>query len=202
MQQSPSWEANWFAASQEIPRILRNPKVHYHIHKCPPTVPILSQLDPVLSPPHPTSWRSISILSFHLRLGLPSGSFHQTSPPKPCTRLSSPPHVLHAPPTSLFSILSPEQYVQTRRVRGIIITLFFAVSILTMLDDFLGGVGEEKKSVLCPPTWTDLYMTVSSRCFIFTFTRFMFKGLFPKLQWTNQGPSHAITGSQPLATSR
>jgi hypothetical protein len=25
--QSPSWEANWFAASQEIPRISRNPKV-------------------------------------------------------------------------------------------------------------------------------------------------------------------------------
>ena len=27
MVQSPSWEANWFAASQEIPRILWNPKV-------------------------------------------------------------------------------------------------------------------------------------------------------------------------------
>ena len=29
MVQSPSWEANWFAASQEIPRILWNPKIHY-----------------------------------------------------------------------------------------------------------------------------------------------------------------------------
>ena len=29
---SPSWEANWFAASQEIPRISRNPKVHYRTH--------------------------------------------------------------------------------------------------------------------------------------------------------------------------
>ena len=28
MVQSPSWEANWFAASQEIPRILWNPMVH------------------------------------------------------------------------------------------------------------------------------------------------------------------------------
>jgi len=36
MVQSLSWEANWFAASQEIPRISRNPKVHYRNHKRPP----------------------------------------------------------------------------------------------------------------------------------------------------------------------
>jgi len=36
MVQSPSWEANWFAASQEIPRISRNPKVHHRTHKRPP----------------------------------------------------------------------------------------------------------------------------------------------------------------------
>jgi len=43
MVQSPSWGANWFAASQEIPRILLNPKVHYRIHKRPPPVSILGQ---------------------------------------------------------------------------------------------------------------------------------------------------------------
>jgi hypothetical protein len=31
MEQSPSWEANRFSAIQEIPGILRNRKVHYHI---------------------------------------------------------------------------------------------------------------------------------------------------------------------------
>jgi len=42
MEQSPFWEANRFAASQEIPRILWNRKFHYRIHKSPPPVTNLS----------------------------------------------------------------------------------------------------------------------------------------------------------------
>ena len=50
MVHSSSWVANWFAASQEIPRISRNPKVHYRTHKRPSPVSILGQPIPVHIP--------------------------------------------------------------------------------------------------------------------------------------------------------
>ena len=65
MVQSPSWEANCFAVSQEIPRISRNPKVHYRTHKRPPPGSILDQPNPVHIP-------TSHLLEIHLNIIHPS----------------------------------------------------------------------------------------------------------------------------------
>ena len=59
MEQSHSWEATRFSASQEIPHILWNPKVHYRIYN------ILSQLDPAHTP-------KSHFVKIHLNIILPN----------------------------------------------------------------------------------------------------------------------------------
>ena len=109
MVQSPSWEANWFAASQEISRISRNPKVHYGTHKHPPPVSILGQPNPVHIPTshlleirpniiHPSTPRSPQ---WFAPSGFPTKTLYTPSPH---------PYAPHAQPISFFSILSPVQY--------------------------------------------------------------------------------------------
>ena len=91
MEQTPSWEANWlnlqlikkfpaFYGTRKFITVLTGAR---HLS--------LSWANPIKSPkPLPTSWRSILILSSHLRLGLPTGLFPSGFPAKPlCTTLPS-----------------------------------------------------------------------------------------------------------------
>ena len=118
MPHSPSWEANRFSGSQEIPRIFWNPKVHYRNHKCLPTVAILRQLDPVQTL-CPMSWISFLIWFSHLCLGAkwsPSSRFPHKNP----VYAPSLPYALHATPTSFFRNVTEviiQEWSQIRKCR-------------------------------------------------------------------------------------
>jgi len=74
MEQNPSSETNGHSASQKIPRLTWNTKVHFRVHKGRPLGRILIQMQPVHTLHH-FPLRSILLLSSRLLLGLPSVLF-------------------------------------------------------------------------------------------------------------------------------
>jgi hypothetical protein len=128
MQQSPAWGSNSSLASQEIPRVLCNPKVPYRVHKSPPRVPILSQINPV----HASSSCSLKIY-FHI-LPFPHSFFtcsfafrfkHQN---RVCTCVTL---------CRCFSL----QHIPSMKLLYLVFLVFFFVFVLPMARQPLGGLG-------------------------------------------------------------
>jgi hypothetical protein len=97
MEQILSWEANSHSASQEIPSLLWNPKVHYRVHKGPATGPIQSQKHAVHTFPSYFLKNQSNTLSSHLRLCLPRGFFPSGFPTKFLYAFLTPPIPAHIP---------------------------------------------------------------------------------------------------------
>ena len=81
MEKTPSWEVNRSSNSQEFPRILWKPDVHYLNHKSPPPVLILSQIHPVHTPMS-QFWEVNFYITLPSTPGLPSGLFPSGFPTK------------------------------------------------------------------------------------------------------------------------
>src|SRR5215510_2332619 len=87
MEQSPSSEAGQSSQLvKKFPTFVCNPTVPYRIHKCPPPIPILSQLHPVPTTPS-------DFLKIHLNIILPPTS---GSPQRPLSLRFPHQHPVHS----------------------------------------------------------------------------------------------------------
>ena len=98
MKHIPFSEANSSSASREIPHILWNAKVHWHIHKRLPPVPVVGQINPVHASPSHLFKVHFNII---LPSGLPSGPFPSGLP----TKTLHTPLLRYALPVSLHTFL-------------------------------------------------------------------------------------------------
>jgi len=126
MEQSPFWEANRFSASQEIPCVLWNPKLHSRIYKSSPPVPILRQIKQAHA--HHSTFRRSVLMFCHPRLGLPSGLFPSDFPPKLCLQLYFP-HTCDVPRLISFLIWSSKWWW------GALIPKFLLIYLPTSVSD-------------------------------------------------------------------
>jgi len=105
MQQSPSWASNNSPSSQEVPRILWNPRDHYNVHHRQPFFLMLSQIDTL----HPLK---SDVSKMHFNIIIPSAptfskfcSFLQVSSPKFCMHLFFHIHFACRAPSPFFFFL-------------------------------------------------------------------------------------------------
>jgi len=152
MEQSPSWEANWFSTSQEIPHILWNPKVHYHVHKCPPPVRILSQLDPIHNPT--SHFLKIQLIIFlPSSLGSPKLSFSLRFPHQNPAYAFPLPHTWYMPSHhSLIDFITRKILGQEYRSLGSSLCSFLHSSLLNP-NILLSTLFSNTLSLVPPSMW-------------------------------------------------
>jgi hypothetical protein len=123
---------NKLSATEEIPRILWQPKVHSRFHNSPPLVPILSNIKPVhalqfyitihfniIPPRRPRYWRR-------------SLSFKFSNQNSVCLSLLL--HACHIPRSSISSFLpcSPKYWAGSRKTRGFSMYLKNTTKIISL----------------------------------------------------------------------
>jgi hypothetical protein len=129
MELSPTWEAASCLATQEIPNILWKPKFHYRVHKRPPLVPILSQIDPAHTTPTYISKIHLNIILS--RPCLPSGLFPSGIPTKTLYAFLVSPYSCYIPCLSHSPWLDHPNYTWRRvQVMKLLIMQFSSASAL------------------------------------------------------------------------